>query len=474
MSDITISPIPYNNGTLAGGHVNGHYVLLNPKQILHVAGQISPNYIYAWVSTISGSNTIKSANPSFVASPMRAIMSFAAAPSTITNMRLWKLTSSRALFLLNNDLYVLEVTAQNDITLRTAKLSSFASGGITHINQGPYSAGTSGNGGTTSNGYYGSLLTGWSVRDNTVWFARRFLSYAGNSPASNSQTGVEMWKVVYDPAEDKLNAGFMQRLWSPLDANYAQYSWTRTYVQAIPNSTKKLVYVRVQGVNLASTMASLNAAHAGAAVGGAAVNPSYPILMIDSVTDDVYSFAYANVASGINSNSVGGQPVRTIVPHSETKWSTWSATNQYRMVTVAAPSTSANGTGNTMTAAPNPSQIFPTPTTATYPWYGEALDSNYFMLISASPGSAEADLYSSSPTPPNHFVRIGRIVDNDIAQISSSTINGAGLSVTGLSHGVLDQEFFQRYDSETFLMFGRSSAGGIASPQIRVWNQPGG
>jgi hypothetical protein len=483
MSDITISPIPYNNGSLASNNMQGHYVLLNPNMILHVAGQTNPNYIFAWVSTTTGN--LKTGAVSFTAQPMRAIMSFGAAPNSIAQIRLYKLTSARALLQINFEFYVIEVSNTNDIVLKNARIGA-ADGSFPNTtilpnnNQTNFTGGNAGN--IASTNINGSWLSGWNIRDNVVWFARRSSSSAssGTAPAN---TGIEMVRIVYNPTGDTLTATVLARLWCPSQSITGAYSYARTYVVSIPNSTKKLVYVRTQNNATTGGNISLLASSAGfgAYAGGNAdtyTNGMSPVLMIDSANDQVTATNYANLQN-LQAPS-GATNVRLIVPHSETKWSVWYNTNQYRMVTVTpgayiAPGGAITVYGNMNFSSATSSQVFPTPTTATVPYHAEALDANYFILFSTTTGLNDVELAATSPAG-THGIRIGRIVDNDIAQISPSTISGGGMGFTAVTYPVLDQDFLVRYDSETFLMFGRAAAGstGSAVPVIRVLYQPGG
>jgi hypothetical protein len=483
MADITISPIPYNNGTMATTQMQGHYILLNPNMILHVSGQTNPNYIYAWVSTTTGN--LKTGTASFTAQPMRAILSFAAAPSSITQLRLYKLTSARALLQVNFEFYVIEVNASNDIVLKNARVGN-ANG--TFVNQqilfATGQALFTGSGGTNAGaGAVGSNLTGWYVRDNVIWFARRMNAGASTAPVPVG-TGVELVKLTYNPANDTMSTIAMARLWCPNTTATSINSYVRTYMVSIPNSTKKLVYVRVQNNDSATTPISLGTSLAGlnARNGDVFGNGMSPIVVVDSVTDAVYATNSTNLATLTGPAGAGNVPmVRVIVPHSETSWSVWYNNNQYRMITVSL-GTSGTSTGNPITnsnmsfvAAPSNSQFFPSPSSPAVPYHAEALDANYFILFSSSGNTTDGELAVTSPAP-THYIRIGRIVDNDIAQVSSATATSGGLGFTAVTFPVVDQDFLVRYDSETFLMFGRAAAGstGSAVPVIRVLYQPGG
>jgi hypothetical protein len=328
-------------------------------------------------------------------------------------------------------------------------------------------------GSAASNQFTGSYLTGWYVRDNVVWFSRRFQNGAAGFQGDNSAVGVEMWKVVFNPSTNALAATFMVRLWCPADPNVAINSYVRTTLVSIPNSTKKLIYVRSQNNATANSLLSLQASYAGAATfvtpQSGNMNPANmtPIALIDTVNDSVSGFGSNSVQNLAGPATTGGY-IRVIVPLSETKWLCWFNSNQYRVVT-------ANASNQTLVPSPVTSQIFPAPATATVPYHAEALDPNYFMLWSTSNNSTDSDLTTGSGNVPTHYVRIGKLIDNDIAQLQPG-VGGGGQAITGVLYPVLDQEFIQKLDTDTFLMFGRAALGstGSATPQIRVVYQPGG
>lgn len=325
MADITLSPIPYNGGGLQTQFHNVSYCDLGGGVYLHVILQTNPNYVFAYVST---NTNIKTGTFSSTASTMRVIF---ANPSSVSAMRVWKLASSRALLLFNGNLYVLEVGAGNDITVKAATIANFW----------PYKDIAN-----MANGAYGSFIQGWYVRDNVIYFAKR------PDPGTSSGS-LEILKVAYNPAGDSLSQASIitNPTWAAALTN-TNAAYCRFYMQSIPNSTRKLFYARV---------------HANGASAGVYANSivfGKPVIL-DTANDQIYT----NVpAAPANTYAMCALTDTTILAFDTTK--------SYYIF---------NGTSWTTTPT-----TYSTYNTAQKPFQAEALDSQYFALFTYNGDSQQA------------------------------------------------------------------------------------
>lgn len=320
MSDITLSPIPYNSGSLAGSTPAHHYCDMGGGVFLNVAYQVSPNYLYAWVST---NTNIKTGTFSSTNSPMRALLSSGTTPaaptSNGTGIRVWKLNSNSAIMLMGSSLYVLQITATNDVVIKAGTLA-----GQNSYNISTYSSNVFNYGGASNAG--GAVFQGWYVRDNVFYYVAR---------SSNSTYQYTLYKAVYDPNADTLTRTALttQTVGGTNSAIFAQYN-----LVSIPGSTKKLFWER-----------------RGANVSMAAMTPGYAVL-IDSVTDTLGTAIPANpntsVLCALSETTVLGFNAGS------SSYLTW------------------NGTAWNTTPA-----VFAANNMAGTQWNVEALDSNYFAIF---------------------------------------------------------------------------------------------
>lgn len=107
MPDITLSPIPYNNGTLALSGQNSHICSLSDTRFFALFGQTTPNYTFGAVIDISN---IRTASPTATVTKQRVI-----ATTALTRGRVWKLSANRVLVLNNAALQVYEIDGNSDI-----------------------------------------------------------------------------------------------------------------------------------------------------------------------------------------------------------------------------------------------------------------------------------------------------------------------------------------------------------------------
>lgn len=217
MADITLSPIPYNNGTLSLAGYNSHICSLSDTRFFALFGQSTPNYTFGAVIDVAN---IRSSSPSVTVTKQRVI-----ATTALTRGRVWKLASNRVLILNNSTLQVYEIDGTGDIVAKSGNLASFHS---TYL-WGVEGSGTSG---------IGDYLVGQYIKDNTVWFIQR----------TSTTSAISFFKITYDPVSDTLTKTAITTLAASTTSTHV---W-RYYIQKFSDSSNYLVY----GVGSATTVAA--------------------------------------------------------------------------------------------------------------------------------------------------------------------------------------------------------------------------
>ncbi|RYF20049.1 MAG: hypothetical protein EOO77_08840 [Oxalobacteraceae bacterium] len=409
MADITLSPIPYNGGTITSNFMGHHYTELSTGKYIHVSHQINPNYVFAYINNTTNlkSGTFTTAN-----APMRVICSQSttpAAPSVATNIRLWKLSANRVLMLMGAALYVLEVGGNDDISVKSATIAGFQNTFIV-LNASYFTSPPNGS------NVYGSYYQGWYVRDNVVYIALR-------SNTSSNLTAT-LKKIVYDPSADTLTQTTITTLNSATTTGNVAF-W-RCYLQSIPGSTKKLFSMR-NSLNLGTFFS--------ATISGSQ--------FIDGVTD-------------VAGQTIGAAPnsLYAMVPLSDS--------------TVLGISSTQTPTYYTWTGAGWGSQtaVYNSVGNNSYPIVqAEALDSNYFITVMTN---IQTDIFAN----PQLWIRISRFVDPTFGQTSTVTSSSIGLAVAINSHAAPDQDFVMHPSPDLFEVPAYTSQNAMI-PSIRVIYQPG-
>lgn len=207
MSDITLSPIPYNGGTLSLTNQASHICHLAGNKFFALFGQSTPNYLFA--ATIN-------VNDLHVASPVASVgVQRAMNTTALTRARCWKLSDTRVLALVNADLVVYEVQPNDDIVQKAATITAFHS---TYL-WGTEVASTSG---------IGPYLVGRYIKDNTIWFVQR----------TSTTSAITLFRIDYDPVGDTLTKTVMQTI---QPSTTATHLW-RYFIQPIPGTTQWVVY----------------------------------------------------------------------------------------------------------------------------------------------------------------------------------------------------------------------------------------
>lgn len=221
MPTTTITPIPYNGGTITlKNRADMTYVHMGAGKFVMLYSQRAPALTYAYVVNITGLNT---ATPAAANGPQFAF------PNTNGQVRAWKMAENRILVLLGNDLRVLELDGSDNITMRAAALTGYYSAAYLWLN----SSGV--NNGEIND--LGNMIHAHQLRDNEMQVFRR-----GNM-ATNQMAGATNWfvtKVVFNPTADTLTSSASITTMTPPSG---QNGYTRLQVKDIPNSTDKIVSV---------------------------------------------------------------------------------------------------------------------------------------------------------------------------------------------------------------------------------------
>lgn len=420
MSDISVA-IPYNGGSLQSGFMQSHSCYLGGGKVVNVAAQSTPNYLFCWVSNNTNftSGTFTSANAS-----ARVLMQGTQIPSNLLMIRLFKLTATSVLLVMNNNLYVITLDANDNPTLKNATITNYwtvGNGGASLCGNAPSYA-------TSSTVYsaQGSAFQGFYARDNVV--------YTAVASVSGSTTTVLYKKLTYDPVADTLTTATIYT-----HTATASVPLVRSELIDIPGSTTKLLYLRLQASSGAVNQV-LGAAYVAWSV------------LIDA----------NDVTTSVPLNSAGG--VQTLCPLSTTNILGFTGSRTYYTYNGTAWNQNLayfGANGNTTTTSP---------LMVTLP-----IDSNYFLMISTlvtSPGQNSNPTDLSGQNVPIYY-KIGRFIDNQFGQTSQSTSSSTlGLTTTATSTGffVYDQSFVVR-DGSTFLLPCRALSG--TSPTFRVLFAPG-
>jgi hypothetical protein len=375
--------------------------------------QSSPAYVYAYITNDTNLKTGTFTSTNAAARVILSASTTPAAPATSAMMRVWKLSANRALFLMDRTLLVLEVQPNDDIVVKNGRLVNFNTNLYTVQNyNGPYNY-------VASGAMTGSLLQGWYIRDNVAYFAVR--------DNSTTPTSMNLYKVSYDSTGDTLTSTLINKF-SITSANSSYF--TRSYLQSIPGSTKKLFTIRVSS----STSSSLTTSYIQVAG------------FVDTATDTLsstltpYVAGSAHVYVPLRENLV----LALIGLRTFAAWtgSAWQGQTIYNAAT---------------------------PTSNIYPLQAEALDANYFVFWNIGEGSAFSDLSSGTV---NMTMRVGRYVDPTFGQTSAATNGAPGMNVTtNVGQLFYDQDIINRIGSDAFAIYGRESVN--LKPQIKLFYQPG-
>ncbi|RYF21163.1 MAG: hypothetical protein EOO77_06565 [Oxalobacteraceae bacterium] len=422
MADTILTPIPYNSGTIVNNSQTFDFCHLGNGKFLHVVGQTTPGFIYAYVSN---NVNLKTGTFSTSVPSMRAILSGTNVPTTIASLRLTKIASNRAALAVNGKVFIVEVDVNDDMSVKTGTYQTIATLGQTNTvtTVSTPSSATYGATSTTAGQPVGTLFQMFSPRDNIIYMFERTYTNSTGSFA------VGIRKLVYNPADQSLtNIGQFASYTPAASSNYGPYSFTRFYCQDIPGSTSKLLSIRAQVTTSSNTAQFISSSIVAAWV-------------VDT----------ADNTQSLNGSFPAG--IQVLCPMSTTTILGIASSKSYFTYTAgawnsAAAVFSANGS----------------PATSSPVVQAEALDANYFILWTVSNTELNANQ--------TYYTRVGRFVDSAFGQVSTGTASGDGV---GFSMFPLHPESSCIVRDGTDAFYALSRAGvGTFTPSVKVIYQAGG
>lgn len=441
MADITLSPIPYNGGTISNGPYQNATCMLSSGVFLHVVVQSNPAYVFAYVTTMTNMRP-NSGTYSTVASPMRAILSPGStpvAPTTVTGLRVFKLNQTTAALVLDGTMYVLQVGAGNDVTLRSG--TSLALGLPTTAPV--YSTSTPALWATSGVDYAGgSAWQFFYARDNVLYGVIR------NAAATSENTAFFWKRIAYNPTTGALGMTSLNQtiVYDPT-RNTNQVTGTapaarcagRAHCMEIPGSTTKLLTYRTNLNNTGGAQSSFS---------NAFVYSAYLVTNADSFTLLPNPPANVRMMVPLATNRIlGFVDSRSYYVYNGTSWGTTP-------VVFSANGTTSPSTGSNVML-----------------YEGAAIDSNYFVIWSLTLNTSIDPNFGSSPGQVS--TRIGRYVDSGLGQVSTATATNEGLNMPTWTYPIWDQQPLVRDGTDAFFWFTRDSAS-PARAAIKVQYQAGG
>lgn len=214
MPTLTFSPSILEGGTLNLLNSDSHICALSDTRFFMLFSQRTPNYTFAVVSDVSN---IRSSSPTITNTKQTLLE-----PAILQRCRTWKLSNSRVLALMGNNLRVLEVDSAGNTTFKNAQIASFH----TYTLWGTQAHATLGT---------GENLYGVHIKENTVWFIQRI----------STTSAIYFFKVVYNPSTDTLVQTGIAKI---ADSTTSTHVW-RQSIQKIAGTSLYLVY----GVGLATS-----------------------------------------------------------------------------------------------------------------------------------------------------------------------------------------------------------------------------
>lgn len=224
MADITLSPIPYNGGTLSMANHISHICRLTDTKFFAIFKQTTPNYTFGSVINV---DNLKAAVPVATVAKQRVL-----GTTSLTRMRAWKLSASRVLVLQGADLTVYDIDGSDDMIKKNATIATFHSTFL-------WGYETAAQTGT------GEYLHGQYISDNVVWFVQR----------TSTTSAITLLKVVYNPVGDTLTQTTIQILAASTTATHL---W-KYHIQKFADSNNYLVWAF--GGNTAWNTSTITAAY---------------------------------------------------------------------------------------------------------------------------------------------------------------------------------------------------------------------
>lgn len=423
MADVTLSPIPYNSGTLGGAVKDVSHIHLGSDRFCHAAHQSTPNYLFLYTSQLTN---VKTGTFSSTIPKARAVLDGTTLPGggPVNYVRLCKLTASRVLCAVNGSIFVFDIDANGEFIRRTGKLDNF---GPAHLGGRQAAAPTGAFVGTAMGVSFG------------MFYARDNVAYCWMRSGLSASTTVKFYKLVFDDGADTLTA---TQIGADIVVNVsAATAMTRVLAQSIPGSSKIVVSLR--------SWAAGESAYIGKAW---VVDP----------TNDTWT--------EITTFPTTAPTVKVLVPLRENL--ILGLVNASQFLTWA-------GTGwNTSVGGYSPGEG-----SVHKVWHAVALDDTYFMVFCAGNTAAANDLNSQQDTSVMMMMRVCRYVDPSLGQSSDNTKGTA--STSGVSLGVAagnlvpvwwqwDHASIVRPASDVVYLIGTAAiaAGSLPRMQVRTLYQP--
>lgn len=367
MSTTPIPSIPYNGGTIniVGGE-NIFSVALSPTKIVNFYGQKNPNIIYATVVTVDGleGGSVTSTN-----GPQYAF------GSSDDRVRAWRMSDTRLFVMFGRDLRVMEIGADDEITLKNAILPNF---GPTYLwgNMLP------------NNTLVAESADGMSM--GTYIQAKRFSDTKALFVTRNaSQTDARV--VTYDAAQDALSASSTRNIYSSGWSGSHSEANLSLQIADIPGSSNKLVYITRAGDSGYRPTTARNAADVGLDY-AAIINDS------NSIVRTLGGIPRSSTYNDANPN------IQRLIPLSETKFIGICDAGRAKIY-------SETGFGNVVTFA----------TDGRLSLISDAvmLDDTYFMI--AATADVPVTEHGGNATMRENFLRIVRYVDDTFMEVTPFT-----------------------------------------------------
>lgn len=387
MAITTITAIPHNGGTLNLARKDLCSVTLSATKTVNFYAQSNPNLVYAHVVVTAGLNGSVAAT-----STNGPQFAFGAGGARV---RALKLTESRMLVLLGNDLVVMEVASDNTITQKAGVLAGFNGAGALWQSSPTLTE-------QSDSFLLGSLISGTRLTDNTAVYFNR---------SSNYYSLPTMKVVTYNPTTEALTVTNT----SPL-VNNSHWNDTQAFngghfdfrFSDIPNSTNKLFYIVASNNNTANLRSQQT-----------------PYVMSAFVMNQNAQFIRTLSSGGTQNASnytASTQPFHAIVALSDSVFLALQDGKSMRVMTnnvAYAPTTNppAGATGTFSSSLP-----FATSGAQSMVSDVVALNDSYFMLAMTDP------VATSYPDAANmklkqQYLRVVRYVDQNFAEVVSSTEN---------------------------------------------------
>lgn len=412
MPDITISPIPYNSGTVSTTLNTTHMCYIDNGLYVHAFAQTNPNYVVLYTTTHSNYN--KSTAAIVRTGTARAIY----LPSTPTNVRLFRISSKHFLIFMMTGItsptfYLGEINSADgsitaeSVTLPYAPVSAY------------YSSSASGFDGTFNYEFSnapGSTIQFFNPYENVIYVLERFYSSAN----------IRFSRLNFDPATKTwtLMGGSSTNITVNAGPTYAG-AFSRVYCQDIPGSTSKLISIRSKSTGESNNLLSSNIVWAS-------------IVSETGVTKNI-----------INAN----RGYQALCPLSETNILGFSSHGVYYAYNGTAWSNS------TVTfAGGSPRYIIDV----------VALNSTTFLTLSVGVDIQTNSQLSGSNVQAGR-IQIARVVDSTFAQTNTQTLNGSSISA---SYVYMDQQILNRTSSDTIQIMCRDSSSTTLG-RATIIHQPG-